>query len=188
MAERWVSEETVLILKRKMRAISVLAGLPILCILNNFHQYSFKGGATTSIDDDNDANNATTTSGSGEGEHIKEEDDDNQNHQLQCVICLYNVCKGEKYRILRECSHGFHVDCIDAWLMQNSTCPLCRSSVAYTPAGKQQPQLISNEDEDQEAFYETVIASFLSFLDHLWTWFLNPLGFDRSCQDYHAFV
>lgn len=119
-----------------------------------------------------------------------EEDDQDQNHkEVQCVICLYNVCKGEKYRLLEECSHGFHVDCIDAWLLQNSTCPLCRCLVAYTPAGKKQQQQLSsrNGDRDQETYYEVAISSILCFLDHLWTWFLNPLELDQSCQDYHAY-
>ncbi|CAM8901240.1 unnamed protein product [Rhodiola kirilowii] len=49
---------------------------------------------------------------------------------LECAVCLSAVEEGEKARILPNCSHGFHVGCIDMWLQSHSTCPLCRSPVS----------------------------------------------------------
>ncbi|KAJ8756110.1 hypothetical protein K2173_024657 [Erythroxylum novogranatense] len=49
---------------------------------------------------------------------------------LDCAICLSEVEQGEKARLLPQCNHGFHIDCIDMWFLSNSTCPLCRNSVA----------------------------------------------------------
>ncbi|KAI4323078.1 hypothetical protein L6164_022714 [Bauhinia variegata] len=46
-----------------------------------------------------------------------------------CSICLGEFEKGDKVRILPQCNHGFHVRCIDAWLVSHSSCPNCRRSL-----------------------------------------------------------
>lgn len=46
-----------------------------------------------------------------------------------CAICLGEFSDGEKVRVLPKCSHGFHVRCIDTWLMSHSSCPTCRRSL-----------------------------------------------------------
>jgi hypothetical protein len=48
----------------------------------------------------------------------------------QCAICLAVVRDGETVRLLPECGHLFHVNCIDLWLNLHATCPLCRRDVA----------------------------------------------------------
>ncbi|KAK8487995.1 hypothetical protein V6N13_053794 [Hibiscus sabdariffa] len=47
----------------------------------------------------------------------------------ECAICLGEFVEGEKVRVLPKCNHGFHVRCIDAWLVSNSSCPNCRHSL-----------------------------------------------------------
>lgn len=55
-----------------------------------------------------------------------------------CSICLAEYLPKETLRIIPECNHYFHADCIDEWLKMNSTCPLCRNtpngSSGTTPA------------------------------------------------------
>jgi E3 ubiquitin-protein ligase RLIM len=46
-----------------------------------------------------------------------------------CTICVAEYTEGNKIRIL-PCSHEYHVHCIDRWLFENSTCPICRRQVA----------------------------------------------------------
>ncbi|KAL5801482.1 hypothetical protein ACOSQ3_033114 [Xanthoceras sorbifolium] len=44
-----------------------------------------------------------------------------------CSICLSEFKDGEAIRVLTQCSHQFHVQCIDLWLYSHSSCPLCRA-------------------------------------------------------------
>ena len=48
---------------------------------------------------------------------------------MVCPICLSEFVEGEKLRVLPGCCHSFHMDCIDAWLVSNSSCPSCRKSL-----------------------------------------------------------
>ncbi|MED6216931.1 hypothetical protein PIB30_012659 [Stylosanthes scabra] len=47
----------------------------------------------------------------------------------QCTVCLSEYQGEDILRILPYCGHSFHVTCIDLWLQQNSTCPVCRISL-----------------------------------------------------------
>ncbi|KAL4386140.1 hypothetical protein GQ457_09G027890 [Hibiscus cannabinus] len=47
----------------------------------------------------------------------------------QCIVCLSEYHADDILRILPYCGHFFHVTCIDTWLQQHSTCPVCRLSL-----------------------------------------------------------
>ncbi|KAL0436570.1 UNVERIFIED_CONTAM: RING finger protein [Sesamum radiatum] len=46
-----------------------------------------------------------------------------------CVICLEEYKDGDTRAVITACSHRFHAVCIKTWLVQNDTCPLCRTLV-----------------------------------------------------------
>ncbi|XP_020210111.1 NEP1-interacting protein 1 isoform X2 [Cajanus cajan] len=46
-----------------------------------------------------------------------------------CSICYQDFEDGELVRILPKCSHHFHLECIDKWLVQQGSCPMCRTYV-----------------------------------------------------------
>ncbi|CAN8301342.1 unnamed protein product [Cochlearia groenlandica] len=62
-----------------------------------------------------------------EEEEVKEEEEEEE--EEECVICLGLWEVGEFGRKLRNCGHGFHVECVDMWLSSHSSCPLCRCPV-----------------------------------------------------------
>jgi len=55
----------------------------------------------------------------------------------RCVICLAEYEEKDVLRILPPCSHNFHMACIDLWLEQNTTCPVCRVSLLDIPDSEQ---------------------------------------------------
>ncbi|CAL5016777.1 unnamed protein product [Urochloa decumbens] len=48
---------------------------------------------------------------------------------LECAVCLAELVDGEAARFLPRCGHGFHTECVDLWLRDHPTCPLCRVDV-----------------------------------------------------------
>ena len=45
--------------------------------------------------------------------------------EKECSICLENIHFGDFIKCC-NCSHCFHKECIERWLENNKTCPLCR--------------------------------------------------------------
>uniref|UniRef100_A0A8C6DZN0 RING-type E3 ubiquitin transferase n=1 Tax=Moschus moschiferus TaxID=68415 RepID=A0A8C6DZN0_MOSMO len=45
-----------------------------------------------------------------------------------CTICITEYTAGNTLRVL-PCFHEYHDNCIDQWLEENSTCPICRGPV-----------------------------------------------------------
>ncbi|XP_043714631.1 RING-H2 finger protein ATL40-like [Telopea speciosissima] len=45
----------------------------------------------------------------------------------ECTVCLGTLENEEIVKVLPNCKHIYHVQCIDMWLNSNSTCPVCRT-------------------------------------------------------------
>ena len=48
-----------------------------------------------------------------------------------CVVCLYEFKIGERISTL-PCLHIFHCDCINNWLKNELTCPVCKFEVTLS--------------------------------------------------------
>ncbi|NXR49296.1 RNF43 ligase, partial [Hippolais icterina] len=53
-----------------------------------------------------------------------------------CAICLEEFSEGQELRII-SCSHEFHRECVDPWLQQHHTCPLCMFNILARDVGDQ---------------------------------------------------
>ncbi|KAK7316910.1 hypothetical protein RJT34_00718 [Clitoria ternatea] len=70
---------------------------------------------------------------------------------VECCVCLSEFEENQSLRLLPKCNHAFHLPCIDTWLMSNSTCPLCRSSITI-PSMEPPPSVrIENNNANNNA-------------------------------------
>ena len=46
----------------------------------------------------------------------------------KCSVCYCNYEKNDVLRTL-PCGHHYHAECIDGWLADNPTCPMCKVSI-----------------------------------------------------------
>ena len=50
-----------------------------------------------------------------------------------CSICLADYKDTDCVKLLSNCGHLFHIECIDRWLQVNLSCPMCRNSPLPSP-------------------------------------------------------
>lgn len=55
--------------------------------------------------------------------------------ESNCAICIENINRG---KFTLECKHSFHEMCVKRWLMNHSTCPICRQNVLPLPLSRGQ--------------------------------------------------
>ncbi|XP_050217393.1 putative RING-H2 finger protein ATL19 [Mercurialis annua] len=60
---------------------------------------------------------------------IKFDENEMRSKYEDCSICLEDYKNGEACRIFPLCNHIFHLKCIDIWLENNLTCPICRKTI-----------------------------------------------------------
>ena len=76
-----------------------------------------------------------------------------------CVVCLNEFQEHDMIRVLPNCSHAFHLDCIDIWLQSNANCPLCRSSISGTTRYRNDPIIApSSSPQDPRPFSEALMG------------------------------
>ncbi|KAL3266062.1 hypothetical protein HHI36_010249 [Cryptolaemus montrouzieri] len=60
--------------------------------------------------------------------NIKRDDKEVQGDGECCAVCIEPYKQCDILRIL-PCSHEFHRDCIDPWLLDHRTCPMCKMDI-----------------------------------------------------------
>lgn len=59
--------------------------------------------------------------------NFRKTDADEEAATTECAVCLSVLEEEEVARLLPNCRHTFHAECIDKWLSSHSTCPICRT-------------------------------------------------------------
>ncbi|OAY31877.1 RING-H2 finger protein ATL13 [Manihot esculenta] len=69
---------------------------------------------------------------------------------FDCAVCLCEFEPEDELRLLPKCSHAFHMECIDTWLLSHSTCPLCRGCLLpdFSPNNTCSPIVIVLESSE----------------------------------------
>ncbi|KAH7688787.1 Zinc finger RING/FYVE/PHD-type protein [Dioscorea alata] len=68
---------------------------------------------------------------------------------FDCAVCLCEFAGDDHLRLLPLCGHAFHLNCIDTWLLSNSTCPLCRGALFVQGLAFENP-VFDFEDQREE--------------------------------------
>ncbi|CAH9108627.1 unnamed protein product [Cuscuta epithymum] len=77
----------------------------------------------------------------------------------QCTICLADYQREDSLRILSPCAHYFHPECIDIWLQNNSTCPVCRISLQSLPQKKHFMEPLFSSAAGSQRHFCSIFAS-----------------------------
>lgn len=57
-------------------------------------------------------------------------DDHEEEEDCVCIVCMNCIEREHEVRMLCNCCHVFHKECIDGWIGEGKrTCPLCRSKL-----------------------------------------------------------
>ncbi|KAF0038085.1 hypothetical protein F2P81_008569 [Scophthalmus maximus] len=65
-----------------------------------------------------------------------------------CAICLEEFQDGQHLRII-SCAHEFHKDCVDPWLLQHRTCPLCMHNIMGAERQPPRSRLQQSSEQSQ---------------------------------------
>eukprot|EP00347_Sterkiella_histriomuscorum_P019388 403341818 len=53
--------------------------------------------------------------------------------KTDCSICFEEFADNQKFKVLPDCLHEYHHDCINKWLNEEKRCPVCNKDVIISP-------------------------------------------------------
>ncbi|CAI8613217.1 unnamed protein product [Vicia faba] len=73
-------------------------------VINSYHTFPFNKNHIATINKDSD-------------------------YDTICSICISDYKEQEILKMMPQCRHYFHRNCVDTWLKVNASCPICRNSL-----------------------------------------------------------
>ena len=74
---------------------------------------------------------------------------ENYSNSSVCSICTLEYEPTQEVRSLDQCDHTFHIGCIDRWLSDHNTCPLCRAVVIPTLSSQQDSRQLRTSHQNR---------------------------------------
>ncbi|MED6173971.1 hypothetical protein PIB30_064634 [Stylosanthes scabra] len=107
---------------------------------------------------------------------------------LECAVCLSEFRDEETLRLIPNCCHVFHPNCIDAWLCSHSTCPVCRANLMPKPRVTSSPPPsssslvvnISNQPDPDPVISDSNLISLINDDDQNITTITEPKSQQRN--------
>ncbi|KDP31622.1 hypothetical protein JCGZ_14847 [Jatropha curcas] len=72
--------------------------------------------------------------------------------ETQCLVCLGDYQAEDRLQQMPACGHTFHMECIDRWLANHSTCPICRLSLIASAKVQSESPNGEQVETGQESF------------------------------------
>ncbi|KAI3633273.1 hypothetical protein MIR68_008811 [Amoeboaphelidium protococcarum] len=138
-----------------------LQRLPVEIYEGSVRSLSIASTSSYQVDDQPDSGAASQDS------VYKSEGKRRRNHQQYvkygktCAICLDDFVVGDKIRYLVNCSHSFHMQCIDPWLLtKKRVCPICKTDVLVDGSVSSSSSSSINDEYENSDELRITIAEF----------------------------
>lgn len=86
---------------------------------------------------------------------LKRGDEETASDAHMCAVCIESYKAGEVVTVL-TCDHIFHKACIEPWLLERRTCPMCKCDILKALGVEEQPKEPGEAESPQDATVITV--------------------------------
>uniref|UniRef100_A0A8C1NAW2 Si:dkeyp-86f7.4 n=1 Tax=Cyprinus carpio TaxID=7962 RepID=A0A8C1NAW2_CYPCA len=81
-----------------------------------------------------------------------------ESEDVSCVVCTDSFKHNEKVTIL-PCRHFYHKKCIEPWLLEHPTCPMCKFHILKYKIDEESDEPPSSSSPSSDTFHLTVIRT-----------------------------
>ncbi|XP_051919692.1 E3 ubiquitin-protein ligase RNF128-like [Hippocampus zosterae] len=111
---------------------------------------------------------------------LKQDDEETASESHMCAVCIESYKAGEVVTVL-TCDHIFHKACIEPWLLEKRTCPMCKCDILKALGVEADEKDSMSQTSPQEVTVITVAGGEAMYEVPL----TDPLNFDPERQQHH---
>lgn len=110
---------------------------------------------------------------------LKRDDEETTSDSHMCAVCIESYRPGEVVTVL-TCDHIFHKVCIEPWLLERRTCPMCKCDILKALGVEEDPKESMSGESPAEVTVITVAGDALYEVP-----LTNPLSPDPETHQHH---